>query len=71
VTATSAGKVIGRIHVQPTEQPTLRIPLRPDAGGACNVTFTMKQLRVPARVQPGNTDSRRLGAHFFAIDYTR
>jgi hypothetical protein len=31
----------------------------------------MKQLRVPARVQPGNTDSRRLGAHFFAIDYTR
>jgi hypothetical protein len=31
----------------------------------------MSQLRVPARVQPGNTDRRRLGAHFFAIDYSR
>jgi hypothetical protein len=31
----------------------------------------MKQLRVPARVQPGNSDTRKLGAHFFAIDYSR
>jgi hypothetical protein len=31
----------------------------------------MAQLRVPARVQPGNKDTRRLGTHFFAIDYVR
>jgi hypothetical protein len=71
VTATSGGRVVGRIRVAPTEQPTLRVPLRPDARGTCRVTFTMAQLRVPARVQPGSKDTRRLGAHFFAIDFTR
>ncbi len=71
VTATTAGKVVGRISVAPTAQPTFRVPLHPDARGVCSVTFTMAQLRVPARVQPGNTDTRRLGAHFFAIDFTR
>jgi hypothetical protein len=35
------------------------------------VTFTMQQLRVPAQVQPGSKDTRRLGAHFFALDYSR
>ncbi len=71
VTATSRGNLVGRIRVQPAEQPTFRVPLRPDAHHACNVTFTMWELKVPARVQPGSTDTRRLGAHFFAIDYTR
>jgi len=47
------------------------VPLHPDAQGTCRVTFTMAQLRVPALVQPGNTDSRRLGAHFFAIAFAR
>jgi Dolichyl-phosphate-mannose-protein mannosyltransferase len=71
VTATIGGSVVGRIRVQPTEQPTFRVPLRPGARGACTVTFAMKQLRVPALVQLGSKDTRRLGAHFFAIDYTR
>jgi hypothetical protein len=71
VTATTAGKVVGRISVAPTAQPTFRVPLHPDARGVCSVTFTIAQLRVPARVQPGNTDTRRLGAHFFAIDFAR
>jgi hypothetical protein len=71
VTATSGGRVVGRIRVAPAEQPTLRVPLRPDAGGTCRVTFTMAQLRVPALVQPGSKDTRRLGAHFLAIDFTR
>jgi hypothetical protein len=31
----------------------------------------MQQLRVPALVQPGSKDTRRLGAHFLAFDYTR
>jgi hypothetical protein len=71
VTARSGGSVLGRIRVQPTEQPTFRVPLRPGPGGACNVTFTMRQLREPSRLQPGNSDNRRLGVHFFAIDYSR
>ncbi len=71
VTASTAGHVVGKIRVQPADQPTFRVPLRADATGACNVTFTMRQLRVPARVQPGSKDTRRLGAHFFAIDYSR
>jgi Dolichyl-phosphate-mannose-protein mannosyltransferase len=70
VTATIAGRVVGRIYVQPTEQATFRVPLQADARGGCTVTFTMSQLRVPARIQRGSTDTRRLGAHFFAIDYT-
>ena len=71
VTATSGQRVIGRIRVAPSEQPTLQVPLRPDSRGTCRVTFTMAQLRVPALVQRGNKDKRRLGAHFFAIDFTR
>jgi hypothetical protein len=30
----------------------------------------MGQLRSPAAVQRGSTDTRRLGAHFLAFDYT-
>jgi hypothetical protein len=71
VTATVGGRVVKRIPVAPTAQPTLRVPLRPDARGTCTVTFTMQQLRVPALVQPGSTDTRRLGAHFLAFDYSR
>ncbi|MFZ1880926.1 MAG: glycosyltransferase family 39 protein [Gaiellaceae bacterium] len=71
VTATIGGKLAGSIDVLPAEQRIFGVPLEPDAAGACSVTFTMKQLRVPARVQPGNTDSRRLGAHFLAFDFSR
>jgi hypothetical protein len=31
----------------------------------------MTTLRVPSRVQPGSADTRRLGAHFLAFDYSR
>jgi hypothetical protein len=71
VTATVAGRVVARIRVAPTAQPTLRVPLRPDAERVCRVAFTMAQLRVPALVQAGSKDTRRLGAHFFAIDFAR
>jgi hypothetical protein len=71
VTARVAGKVVRRISIVPGEQPTLIVPLRPDANGTCRVTFTMSQLRVPAAVQDGSTDARPLGAHFFAIDFRR
>jgi len=71
VTATVRGKVVGRQTIVPGEQPTLRVPLRPDAEHVCRVTFTMAQLRVPALVEQGSDDTRRLGAHFFALDYVR
>jgi hypothetical protein len=70
VTATVRGKVVGSIEVQPAEQPIFGVALEPDARGVCSVTFTMAQLRIPARVQPGSTDTRRLGAHFLALDFS-
>jgi hypothetical protein len=68
VTVTSGGRVVGRHRIVPGGQPTLEVPLRPDARRTCSVTFTMAKLRVPARVHPGNRDTRPLGAHFFAFD---
>jgi Dolichyl-phosphate-mannose-protein mannosyltransferase len=67
VTATSGGRVVEQ-RIVPGEQPTLEVPLRPDARHTCTVTFTMAVLRVPARVQPASDDTRPLGAHFFAFD---
>ncbi len=71
VTATEQGKVVGSIEVAPTDQPILGVPLDPDAHGVCTVTFSMATVRIPARVQPGSTDKRALGAHFLAFDFSR
>ncbi|HET7129557.1 MAG TPA: glycosyltransferase family 39 protein [Gaiellaceae bacterium] len=69
VTAREAGSVVGDVLIVPGRQPTLKLPLRPDATETCEVVFTTAITRVPARVQPGSTDTRRLGAHYFAFDY--
>jgi hypothetical protein len=66
VTATELGHVVGRILIAPTEQPTLRVPLHPDARHVCKVHFTAGVLRVP-----GAGDERRLGAHYYSFDYRR
>ncbi|MGH3001544.1 MAG: glycosyltransferase family 39 protein [Gaiellaceae bacterium] len=71
ITAEEGGRVVKRISVAPTEQPTLVVPLLPDARERCFVRFTISKVRVPALVQPGSTDTRPLGAHFFSFDYTR
>jgi hypothetical protein len=42
----------------------MRVPLRRGPRGACTVRFTIPRTRVPARVIPGNTDTRRLGIRF-------
>ena len=47
VTATENGRVVGRKRIEPAEQPTLVVPLRPDAHGNCTVTFTAAKLRRP------------------------
>lgn len=66
VTATELGHVVGSISIAPTDQPTLRVPLRPDARQTCTVRFTAATLRVP-----GPADRRRLGAHYYSFDYLR
>jgi hypothetical protein len=71
VTATENGRVVGTIAVSPTGQPILGVPLDPDAHGVCTVVFTAATVRVPALVQPGSTDKRALGAHFFSFDYSK
>jgi hypothetical protein len=69
VTAHVLGRAVASVRISPAEQPTLRVRLRPRAG-VCTVRFVASTLRVPAKVQPGNTDTRRLGAHFYAFDYS-
>jgi hypothetical protein len=71
VTATEGGRPAGRISLLPTEQKPFIVRLHPDAAGMCLVRFTMSKLRVPARVQPGSTDHRALGAHFLTFNYVR
>jgi hypothetical protein len=70
VTARSGGRIVATARVAPTEQPVLVVPVHPDGLGNCSVTFTATTLRVPAKVQPGSTDTRPLGAHYYAFDYT-
>jgi hypothetical protein len=69
VTAHENGRVVGRARIVPGEQPSLVVPLRPGPAGTCFVVFEASLTRVPANVQPGNTDRRRLAAHYFAFDY--
>jgi hypothetical protein len=69
VTARESGRVVGSVLIAPAKQPTLRVPLRPNAAGTCTVTFSALTDRVPARVFPGNHDTRRLAAHYYAFEY--
>jgi hypothetical protein len=66
VTARDGKRVLARVRIEPTEQPTLVVPLRRGADGACTVVFTAAKLRTPG---PG--DRRRLGAHYYSFDYRR
>jgi hypothetical protein len=70
VTATEGGRAVAHARVAPAAQPVLRVPLRPDAKRECIVHFRTAFARVPADVQPDSTDTRALGAHYYAFDYT-
>jgi hypothetical protein len=63
------GRTVRIVRVSPTAQPTFRVPLRP-RHGICTVRFLAAQTRVPARVQPGNADTRALAAHYYAFEYS-
>jgi hypothetical protein len=69
VTARENGRVVASAQIAPAKQPTLRVPLRPNAAGTCTVTFTAATDRIPARVFPGNHDTRRLAVHYYAFEY--
>ncbi|MBA2475530.1 MAG: glycosyltransferase family 39 protein [Actinobacteria bacterium] len=63
VTARSGGRTAGRVRVAREGRTSFVVPLRPRAG-RCDVRFTAARTAIPARVQPGSTDGRRLGVRF-------
>jgi hypothetical protein len=69
VTARVAGRVVGRASVPPAGTSRLVVALHPGPGSLCRVVFTTAQALVPARVIPGSTDRRPLGAHFLRFDF--
>ena len=64
VVASVAGRPVARIRFQAPDDAVLRVPLTPDADGACRVTFDVSPTAVP-----GGGDARRLGVHFDAFNY--
>jgi len=74
ITVRENGAVVRTIAVPPTatsQAPAVaRIPLHP-VDRTCRLSFTASTLRVPARVEPGNTDTRRLSAHYLSFEYLR
>jgi hypothetical protein len=64
-TVSAAGRTV---RFDPTGVGRLTVPLRP-RDGVCRVTFTVTPTAVPALVQPGSGDGRRLGARFVEFAY--
>jgi hypothetical protein len=64
VQASVRGRLVASAEVGPIKEVTMRVPLRRGPRGACTVHFEVPRTRVPSRVIPGNTDTRRLGIRF-------
>ncbi|MDP9257589.1 MAG: hypothetical protein M3Q31_13670, partial [Actinomycetota bacterium] len=71
VTASEGGRLVGRVAVAPTAEPTLTVPLRPGPDGVCTVRFRIARLENPSRVKPGSTDDRLVGARFLSFKFSR
>jgi hypothetical protein len=69
VIASEGGRTVARTTLPNSDQTTLHVPLRPAANGRCTVVFTFGQIRIPAKVEPGSTDTSPYGAHFLNFDY--
>jgi hypothetical protein len=67
VTAEVAGRRTSKT-VPRFGRTTMAVPL-PSSASTCTVDFTVSPTLVPAEVQSGGTDDRRLGTHFRAFDY--
>jgi len=63
VTASVAGRVVGRAQIAPAGTAQLRVRPRPERG-TCRVVFRVARTKVP-----GGGDDRELGAHFNTFDY--
>jgi hypothetical protein len=68
-----AGAVVRTIVLPPTATPaaplSVTVPLQPKRG-TCTLSFTAAATRVPAFVEPGSNDHRRLAAHYLSFIYT-
>jgi hypothetical protein len=69
IAARISGRVV-RARLRPFGTATLAIPVSPSpATGRCQVDFTVTPTAVPAKVLPGSSDERVLGAHFNRFSY--
>ena len=68
---TSSGRLVGRACVPPTGDDDAACSAAPCRGGSCLVSFRVARTRVPARVQPGATDTRALGARFVGFSVAK
>jgi len=69
VIETATQRVVGVTRVPRTGEHVLTVPLTRGPGGRCSVRFSVALSAVPARVEHGSTDSRRLGVHFLGFRY--
>ena len=63
------GRLVAQKAIPGSSQTTLKVPLRRAPNGRCTAVFTFGQVKVPAQVEPGSTDTRPLGAHFLNFTY--
>jgi hypothetical protein len=63
------GRLASSQLVGPNREETMHVPLARGPHEACTVRFRIPRTRVPARVEPANTDTRQLGIRFldFAV----
>jgi hypothetical protein len=61
------GKLASVALVAPYGTTPLSVPMKRGPHGSCTVRFTIARTRVPARVEPGNTDTRHLGIRFLSF----
>jgi len=66
-TVTAAGR---SVQFEPSSSATLTVPLRPRGDGTCRVVFHVSPTAIPARVEQGSGDARRLGVHFTSFRLT-
>jgi hypothetical protein len=64
IVAHEDGRIVGRARITPSGHTALTVPLLPEAGNRCIVRYSVAHTAVPALVEPGSQDERRLGAHF-------
>jgi hypothetical protein len=71
VSAYEGGRRVARVAIPSNRQVVMTVPLRADADDVCTVRFRLGRTFVPARVEPAETDTRRLGAHFLGFEVKR